>query len=142
MAAGDRKARRSGRVGRVALNLGLALAALATAAPLLWMVSVSLMPTGEANLLPPRLIPSRPTLAHYRDVFTQLNLGRSFWNTAVLSVSATAISLLFNSLAGYAFAKLRFGGRDRLFALLLLGLIVPAQIGMLPLFLISRTWGW
>ena len=128
-------------VSGLLLNAGLALAALATAAPLLWMLSVSLMPTGEANLLPPRLLPSRPTLAHYREIFTQLDLGRSFWNTAVLSVSTTAISLLLNSLAGYSFAKLRFRGRDRLFGLLLLGLIVPAQIGMLPLFLIVKNLG-
>lgn len=128
-------------VPRLLLNVGLALAALATAAPLLWMVSVSLMPAGEANILPPRLLPSRPTLEHYSEIFTQLDLGRSFWNTAVLAVSTTAISLLLNSLAGYAFAKLRFRGRDRLFAVLLLGLVVPAQIGMLPLFLIVKNLG-
>ncbi len=119
----------------------LALLALATVAPLLWMLSVSLMPTGEASMLPPRLLPSRPTLEQYRQLFSHLSLGRSFLNSLFLAVSVTLISLLLNSLAGYAFAKLRFAGRERLFAVLLAGLVVPAQVGMLPLFLILKALG-
>ncbi len=125
----------------IVLNLGLAGAALLTAAPLLWMVSVSLMPTGEANSLPPRLLPSVPTLAHYREIFVHLDMGRYLWNSLVLSSSITFLSVLLCSLAGYAFAKLRFRGRDRIFGAMLLLLVVPAQVGMLPLFLILKQIG-
>jgi len=125
----------------LAVNGALALLALLTAAPLLWMVSASLMPAGEAMALPPRLLPSAPTLAHYRDLFERLSLGRALGNTLLLASLITAVSLLCNSLAGYAFAKLRFRGRSRLFALLLATLIVPPQVTVLPLFLEIRGLG-
>lgn len=125
----------------LALNLGLAAAALLTAAPLLWMLSVSLMPVGEANSLPPRLLPSSPTLDHYREIFLHLDMGRYLRNSLLLSSCTTFFCVLLCALAGYAFAKLRFSGRDRLFGSLLLLLVVPAQVGMLPLFLILKQLG-
>lgn len=125
----------------ILLNAGLAGAALLTAAPLLWMLSVSLMPTGEANSLPPRLLPSAPTLAHYREIFVHLDMGRYLWNSFVLSSGITLFSVFLCSLAGYAFAKLRFRGRDRIFGAMLLLLVVPAQVGMLPLFLMLKQLG-
>jgi multiple sugar transport system permease protein len=123
------------------VNLGLALAALVTMAPLLWMMSASLMPTGEANAFPPRWLPSHASLEHYRALFGRQNLGRAFLNSILLSSAITGISLLCNSMAGYAFAKLRFRGRDRLFALLLVTLVVPPQVGVLPLYLELRALG-
>ncbi len=123
------------------LHAVLAMGALLTLAPLLWMVSASLMPAGEANTFPPRLVPSVPTLAHYRDLFTRLELMRYFLNSLVIAVSATLVSVLVNSMAGYAFAKLRFGGRERLFQILLAAIVIPAQVGMLPLFLLLREMG-
>ena len=125
----------------IAVNAALWVLALLTAAPLLWMVSASLMPAGEAMALPPRLLPSTPTLAHYRDLFQRLSLGRSLANSLLLASLITAVSLLCNSLAGYAFAKLRFRGRSRLFALLLVTLVVPPQVTVLPLFLEIRGLG-
>jgi len=127
------------RTVRVLLvNGALWVLAALTAMPLLWMLSASLMPTGEALSLPPRLLPSQPTLAHYVDLFSRLRLGRSLGNTLLLASLITGISLLCNSMAGFAFAKLRFRGRDRLFALLLATLIVPPQVTVLPLFLELR----
>ncbi|HYU30786.1 MAG TPA: carbohydrate ABC transporter permease [Thermoanaerobaculia bacterium] len=125
----------------LAVNGTLLLLALLTAFPLLWMISASLMPTGEAMTLPARLLPSRPTLEHYGTLFTRLDLGRTLLNSLLLATAITAISLLCNSMAGYAFAKLRFRGRDRLFALLLATLIVPPQVTVLPLFLEIRALG-
>ncbi len=124
-----------------AVNGSLVALAALTLLPLLWMVSASLMPTGEANQLPPRFLPSAPTLAHYRALFERLHLGRAFLNSLLLSSSITLVSLLCNSLAGYAFAKLRFGGRERLFAVLLATLVVPPQVGVLPLYLELRALG-
>ena len=126
---------------RILLHIALILGALATAAPMIWMISASFMPTGEATMVPPRFIPSRLTLEHYRDLFTRLNLGRSFANSTFLALTITLISLLFNSMAGYAFAKMRFGGRDRLFAALIAALAIPVQISMLPLFLLLKWLG-
>lgn len=112
-----------------------------TLLPLLWMLSVSFMPATEANLFPPRLLPGTVTLEHYRNLFTRLNLARYLFNSTLLAVAVTLIALLINSLAGYAFAKFRFAGRDRLFRLLLAALVIPAQVSMLPLFLLLKQVG-
>lgn len=109
--------------------------------PLLWMMSVSFMAAGEANVFPPPLLPSAPTLANYQKLFTQQGIGRYFLNSLLLATGVTALSLIFNAMAGYAFAKLRFTGRDRLFKLLLGALVIPAQVAMIPLFLLLKQLG-
>jgi len=126
-----------------ALLVNLALLGLATVAlaPLLWMVAVSFMPAGEASRFPPPLLPSAATLDNYRALFARTGMGRSFANSLLVAGSITVGSLLVNTLAGYAFAKLRFRGRDRVFQLLLAALVVPAQVAMLPLFLMMKQLG-
>jgi multiple sugar transport system permease protein len=123
------------------LHAVLLLGAALTLAPLFWMVAASFMPAGEANTYPPRFWPSRPTLEHYATLFTSLDLARGFWNSLIVTIGSTALSVWIVGMAGYAFAKLRFRGRDRLFGFLLAGLVVPAQVGMLPLFLLLRSLG-
>lgn len=123
------------------LHVVLVLGALVTLTPLLWMVSASFMSPGESNSFPPRLLPQVPTLQNYVDLFTRLNLARYLLNSALVAVSATIISLIINSMAGYAFAKLRFAGRERVFHVLLAALVIPGQVGMLPLFLLLRAMG-
>jgi multiple sugar transport system permease protein len=131
----------SARGGRIATNLGLAALAAVTIAPLLWMLSASFMPTGEANTWPPRFFPSRPTIEHYVTLFTRLELARYSVNSAIVALGTTAISLVVNATAGYAFAKLRFRERERLFRFLLGALVIPAQVAMLPLFLLLKFMG-
>jgi multiple sugar transport system permease protein len=125
----------------VLLHLLLVAGGLATLVPFAYMVSASFMPAGEASMYPPRFIPSRITLENYRDLFERLNLGRYFLNSTALAVGITSVSLLLNSMAGYAFAKLRFRGRGRLFGFLLACMVIPAQVSMLPLFLMIRGMG-
>jgi len=126
-------------VKKLLINALLVITALLTVAPLLWMISASLMPSGEATIVPPRLIPSAPTITHYRELFTRMNFGRSFANSMIVAGAITLLSLLLNSMAGYAFAKLRFSGRDRIFSFLVAALVIPTQVGMLPLFLILKS---
>jgi multiple sugar transport system permease protein len=129
------------RLARVAVYALLLAGAVVALLPMVWMVAASLMPAGEATTYPPRLLPSRVTFEHYRNVFTGLNMGRFLLNSSVIALSVTAISLIINSMAGYAFAKLRFRGRDRLFRLLSAGLVIPVQVAMLPLFLLMKQLG-
>ena len=129
------------RAPAVALHAGLAALAAATLVPFVWMVSASFMAPGEANTFPPPFLPAAATLASYRALFVRLSLGRFALNSLLVSVAATAFSLLLNSMAGYAFAKLRFGGRDRIFGALVAALVIPTQVAMLPLFLLLRTMG-
>jgi len=132
---------RSRVVGKTILYLTLFLGAVLALAPILWMISASLMPTGEASTYPPRVLPSRVTFEHYEALFTRLNLGRYLFNSALVASVVTLFSLAINSMAGYAFAKLRFRGRDRLFQLLSAGLVLPVQVAMLPLFLLMKQLG-
>jgi multiple sugar transport system permease protein len=125
-------------VKRFALHAALAAGAVVALFPLLWMISASVMSTGEATALPPHLVPHAPTLAQYRELFLRLNLGRAFFSSAFVATFVTISSVLFGSMAGYAFAKLRFGGRDRIFGLLLTAVVIPPQVGMLPLFLLMK----
>ena len=107
---------------RILLYAALIIGAGVALFPMLWMISASFMATGEANSFPPHLFPRAPTLQHYHDVFTRLNMGRDLVNSAIIALTVTAISLVINSMAGYAFAKLRFRYRDRIFRLLSAGL--------------------
>jgi len=120
------------------INGLLALGALIALFPLLWMLSVSLMPLGSASTFPPPLLPLHPTLANYRALFVGNDLGRYLLNSLIVSGGITLGALVCNLLAGYAFAKLRFGGRERVFNLLLAALVIPSQVAMLPLFLLAR----
>ncbi len=126
---------------RTGVNILLALAGALTIFPLAWMLSVSFMTPGEASHFPPPLLPAHPTLANYRELFAQAGIGRYFANSVLLAVAATLLSLTFNVGAGYAFAKLRFRGRERVFKLLLGALVIPGQVAMLPLFLILKQMG-
>ncbi|HEX2716128.1 MAG TPA: carbohydrate ABC transporter permease [Gemmatimonadaceae bacterium] len=126
------------RFAKIATYAALVLGALLAVFPLLWMVSASFMATGEANTFPPRLIPRDPTLAHYRDLFTRLNLGRALFNSALIAFTVTVIAVLVNSMAGYALAKLRFRARLPVYRALSVGLVLPAQVAMLPLFLLMK----
>jgi multiple sugar transport system permease protein len=125
-----------------ALINGLLIGAAAVALfPLLWMLSVSFMAPGEASALPPPLLPKHPSWANYRELFVHAGMGRYLLNSLLVAGAITALSLVFNLMAGYAFAKLRFAGRERLFQALLGALVIPAQVAMLPLFLLLKYMG-
>ena len=117
------------------LLIGLALLSLA---PLLWMLSVSLMQPGTASHFPPPLWPTSPTLDNYRELFVRGSMGRYLLNSLVIATATTLLSLLLNTLAGYAFAKLQFAGRDHVFRGLLAAVVIPAQVAMMPLFLLLK----
>lgn len=129
------------RLGAILTNVGAAVFAAIVLMPLVWMVAVSFMAPGEAAQFPPPLVPAEPTLENYRTLFASYGIGRYIANSALVSTLATGLALLFTVPAGYAFAKLRFKGRDKVFQILVAALVVPGQIGMLPLFLELKAMG-
>jgi multiple sugar transport system permease protein len=135
-----RRARRATSVRTIAVNAALAVVAALTLFPLAWMVAASLMVPGEASVFPPPLLPRSATLANYRELFAA-GIGRQIANSALISACATMLSLAFNLGAGYAFAKLRFAGRDATFRTLLGALVIPGQVAMMPLFLMLKVMG-
>jgi len=129
------------RARSLAVHGALAAIALLSLVPILWMVSVSFMAPGEASVSPPPLLPKEGTLDNYRQIFSQAGMGRSFANSTLLATLAAALSLAFNVTAGYAFAKLHFSGRDRVFRMLLGALVIPGQVAMIPVFLMLKSAG-
>ena len=128
--------------GRALLvNALLAALAFVSLFPLAWMLSVSFMPPGAASTLPPPLLPAAPTLENYRDLFARMGMGRYFFNSFVVATAVTLGSVAFNVMAGYAFAKLEFAGRERIFRGLIGALVIPAQVAMMPLFLELKALG-
>ena len=127
--------------GTVLFYVVLIVIAGVTLTPLFWMASASLMPAGQASSFPPSFLPKPLTLEHYVQLFTRMNLARYLFNSAFLALSVTVLSLVVNSMAGYAFAKYRFRGRDPLFKVLIASMVIPSQVTMLPLFLMLNKMG-
>lgn len=131
----------SPRASRVLLHAALVALAALTLLPLVWMVAVSFMPSGAASVFPPPLLPRHPTAANYRLLFASQGMGRYLANSLWLASLTAVASVVLNSLAGFAFAKLRFRGREALLRTLLAALVIPSQVAMLPLFLMMKWLG-
>jgi multiple sugar transport system permease protein len=112
----------------------LIAAALLMIAPFLWSVSTSLKQPGDVFAYPPKLFPDPVTFQNYIDVFTKLTFDRYFLNSVIVTGSVVVLNVLFGTAAAYAFAKLRFPGRNAIFFLLLLTLMVPFQVNLIPLY--------
>ncbi|HAA86232.1 MAG TPA: sugar ABC transporter permease [Kosmotogaceae bacterium] len=119
----------------------LIFGAVVMVVPFFWMVSTSFKLPREIFVFPPKWIPSEPTLKNYIELFRSLDFARPFINTVVVAGSITVLSVLFSSMAGFAFAKFRFKGRDALFMLVLATIMVPGQMTIIPVFLMLRHLG-
>ena len=106
--------------------------------PLYWMLLTSLQTLPEARHFPPHLLPTSITWENYPNALNAAPFGRFFANSLIVTGSAVLGNLVFCSLAGYAFARLRFFGRDVIFVVLLATLMVPFQVVMIPTFLIIQ----
>ncbi len=124
-----------------AVNGLLAGLAAMSLLPLLWMLSVSFMPAGAASTLPPPLLPPDVTLDNYRALFERAGMGRYLFNSLLVATAVTLGSVTLNVMAGYAFAKLDFTGRERIFRALIGALVIPGQVAMMPLFLELKALG-
>ncbi len=109
--------------------------------PMIWMVITSVETLNETRHFPPILVPSGIRWQNYTDVLQRAPFARWFLNTLVVTVVVVAGNLLFCSLAGYAFARIKFFGRDVVFILVLATLMIPFQVIMIPTFLIVRKLG-
>lgn len=123
------------------LVLYVALTVIATCAlfPILWAVSGSLKTAGEVSM--PTLFPAHPQWSNYREVFAVMPFWRMFVNSVLYAACVSAGQVFFCSLAGYAFARLRFRGRDTLFILYLATLMVPLTVTVIPQFILMRIAG-
>ncbi|HLO88926.1 MAG TPA: carbohydrate ABC transporter permease [Nostocaceae cyanobacterium] len=128
---------------KVLLYLFLTIYATITLIPFLWAISASFKPLAEIISGGLNFLPQNFTLDNYQQIFLQEPLfSRWLLNSLIIAVSVTALNLLFNSMAGYALARLQFVGKNFWFFLILAILAVPAQITLIPTFLILKAIGW
>jgi multiple sugar transport system permease protein len=129
-------------IGQIAALIVLVAGAITMLVPLLWMVSTSLKTLVEANAFPPQWIPAEPQWSNYRELFEQVPFARFIFNSFKVSLLAVLGQLVTTSMAGFVFARLQFRGRELLFLLLLVTLMIPPQVTLIPQYLIFRELGW
>src|SRR5213596_2531834 len=120
----------------------VALVAAATLAPFLYMIATALMDEFDVLRYPPQLLPARPHPENFAIALTALPFGRFFLNTAIFAGGVVVGQVATSAMAAYAFARLRFPGRDRVFMIYLSVLMVPVVVLLVPRFLIVNALGW
>ena len=126
---------------RALFYVGLSLLAIPFVFPTWWMITSSFKPIGEIFAFPPTLWPQHPTIQPYVDAFTEQPFLLQYWNSMYIAVVVTAATMLFSAMAGYAFARIRFPGVNALFLVVLVGLLVPSEVTIVPLFQIFNQLG-
>jgi multiple sugar transport system permease protein len=119
---------------RTILYTALIVTSLLMIGPFYWALATSFKPSADVFASPPKLIPDPWTLQNYRNVFTLLPFPRYFLNSVLVTSAIVGLNIVFDTSAAYAFAKLRFPGRNVLFFLLLITLMVPFQVNLIPLY--------
>lgn len=119
--------------------IGLTAFAIIMFLPFEWSLSTSLQPNKDIFTIPLHWIPVHITFQHYVEAFTTVPFGRYFLNSLILSLSGVATNLFFGSLAGYAFARMVFRGRQAMFRVLLTSMMVPGVVTLIPTFIIIRS---
>lgn len=127
---------------RVLFHVLIYAAALATLGPFIWMVLTSLKDLGEILMFPPKWIPGEFKTENYVKAFQAAPFGRYYINTVVVAATCTIGQLITCSMSAYAFARLRFWGRDALFFLFLGTMMIPGQVTMIPTFMVLYWLGW
>lgn len=120
----------------------LCLGALFFLFPFFWMISTSLRGSEELFLYPPNLIPEKPFFQNYLDIWDKAPFGRYFFNSVLVTTAITLGEIATSVLAAYAFSKIPFPGRDRLFLAFLGTLMIPNIVTLVPVFVIVRKLNW
>lgn len=118
----------------------LTLGGILMITPFIWMIFTSFKPENEAMLIPPTILPKAPTLENYKKLFEELNFLVYLKNTLIV-VAISFIGLIFNAMAGYAFGKFKFRGRNLLFYMVLATMMIPSQVTMIPVYLLLNKMG-
>lgn len=129
------------RLPRIVLYVVLAIMSIPFLFPTWWMITSSFKPDNEIFDFPPSLIPLSPTLEAYQTAFTFQPFAQQYFNSAYIAVVVTTVTMLISSMAGYAFARIRFPGANLLFVVVLLGLLIPSEVTIVPLFQMFNTLG-
>jgi len=130
------------RIQTVGLHIVLIAGAFLMTMPFLWMVLSSLKDLSQIFLIPPKWIPHPWIWSNFPKSWQALPFGRAYWNSFYINVVVVVCQLLTCSMAAYAFAKIRFPGREVLFILFLSTMMIPHQVTIIPLYLLMKQIGW
>ena len=133
---------RKGKMNRITVYTILILISVIMVFPFYWMIVTSLQPLKAVYKYPPEFIPSEPTLENYRVIFGKYSFLRYTFNSLFVATTAAFGQLFTCSLAGFAFARMRFVGKEIFFGLLLATMMVPIEVVIIPEFLLMNTFGW
>lgn len=127
---------------RAVLYVIIAAGAATMIVPLLWMASTSLKASGDVFAMPPQWIPPTVHLENYVTAWQAVPFGRFYLNSLFVALTVTVGQVVSSALAAYAFARLEFPGRDKLFFAYLATMMIPGAVTMIPLFILLRELGW
>jgi len=139
--ASRRPARRRRAARTIATYVACVVVSLVFVGPFLWMLSSSLKGLDDIYAYPPKLLPSHFHWSNYTEAWHALPFGRFFLNSLIVSGTTTFGAVLTSSMAGYAFARLRFPGREFIFMLFLAVMMVPSQMFLIPQYQLMQGWG-
>ena len=128
--------KRSGLLSNIIFYVISVALAVMVVIPFYWMIITSLKSKGALMALPIQWIPRHPTLQSYRKVFSLFPFGKAILNSLFVSITFTVITVLSSSMAAFAIAKIRFKGAGVFFRMYLMSMMIPAQITLIPLFII------
>jgi ABC-type glycerol-3-phosphate transport system permease component len=134
-------ARRLPSPGSTLRYVALTLGAMVMITPFLYMLSTSFKGQQYVLRIPPQFIPDPATLSNYERILTRLDFGQFFLNSLVVAVTSTTLAVLLSAMMAYGFARYRFPGRELLFRVLLLGLMIPAMMLIVPQFVLAKFLG-
>jgi lactose/L-arabinose transport system permease protein len=120
----------------------LALGVILSIGPFYWMLIGSTLPSGEIFHLPPKLLPGDYLAKNFQSLSESLGIAKIFWNSIVIAIVYTIASTFICAMAGYAFAKFQFKGKNFFFFIILFSLMIPFQVTLIPLFELMVSFNW
>jgi len=127
-------------LGRILIYTFLSITSLLSLFPFYWMFVMATRPSAAYNSIPPTITPGNMLVENFQKVLGQIDFFKAMVNTIILCTSVTLIVLIISSLAGFAFAKFKFPGKNVFFIAILLTMVIPPQLGLIPQFyLISKA---
>ncbi|MBN8208958.1 carbohydrate ABC transporter permease [Bacillus sp. NTK071] len=136
------KRKNQSKAGTLPIYLILIFTSLFSLFPFYWMFVMATQPSAAYNSIPPTLLPGGKLVENFQKVLDTIPFFQAMWNTILLCTVVTAAVLVISSLAGFAFAKFTFPGKNFLFILILLTMVIPPQLGLIPQYYLVSQLGW
>lgn len=120
----------------------LGIVAISMLLPFIAMINLSFFESGSIFSYPPKIFSKDLTIANYKNVFSSLPMAKYFFNSLLVATITTIGQVIISTMAGYAFAKLKFKGNNIIFVILLVTMMIPPQVNIIPLFFLMRELHW